>query len=101
MGYEGQKHNIVPPFIGPVKVYILFHMPRPKYHFDSKGKLKWDAPHWHTKAPDKDKLERAVFDGLQPFVVKNDALICSGGSNKIYCPEGMEPGALIEIRELA
>ena len=101
MGHEGQRHNRRPPFTGPVKVDLLFHMKRPKNHYCTDGSLKWWAPMWHQTRPDADKLVRAVLDGLQPYVLKDDSQAASLKVNKCYVSSGMEPGVMIEVRELA
>ena len=100
MGHEVPSHQR-PPSTGPVKVDLLFHMKRPKNHYASDGSLKWWAPLWHQTRPDADKLVRAVLDGLQPYVLKDDSQAASLKVNKCYVPLGMEPGVMIEIRELA
>lgn len=50
-----------------LRVDLVFYFPRPKGHFGTgknAGKLKLSAPIWHTKKPDIDNLEKAVFDAL-------------------------------------
>jgi len=101
MGHNGQTHNARPPLAGPVKVKFIFWMKRPKSHFTSRGELKWDAPNWHAIRPDGDKLARAVLDGLQPFVLKDDSQAADIQVVKHYCPVGQEPSVYIEVREIA
>lgn len=50
-----------------LRVDLIFYFPRPKSHFGTgrnAGKLKLTAPVWHTKKPDIDNLEKAVYDAL-------------------------------------
>jgi Holliday junction resolvase RusA-like endonuclease len=75
------------PVGGPVSVHMDFRMPRPKNHHRT-GKfaamLRPDAPTWHTKAPDLDKLVRCVFDALTGIVFHDDAQVCCHGALKVY-----------------
>lgn len=59
------------PLAGPLHVDVTFRMPRPA----SRGKKHHG---WHSVAPDKDKLLRSLFDGLQVGgLVANDSQFCS------------------------
>jgi Holliday junction resolvase RusA-like endonuclease len=98
MGHETRAR---PPLSGPVKVTARFFMPRPKNHYDSKGKLKWWSPMYSAVRPDLDKLERALNDGLMPYVLSDDGQIVAHDTCKVYVLEGQEPHVSIEIRELA
>lgn len=63
---------------GPVYAKALFVFPRPKAHYRT-GKhaheLRPDAPRWHEKTPDADKLQRAIGDALTGIVLRDDAQI--------------------------
>jgi len=88
------------PFSGPLEVNILAVYQRPKNHYGT-GKnsniLKPTAPYWKTTAPDKDNLEKFIYDALQGVFWVNDSLICMGSEKKIW---GDVPGVYLEIIEL-
>ena len=52
------------PLEGPVRLSLNFCMPRPAYHFTTKGALTAGAPVRHTVKPDIDNLVKAVMDAL-------------------------------------
>lgn len=64
------------PGDGPVRVGLTFVMPRPKGHFKKNGVLKPDAPSFHAKKPDVDKLVRAALDALTGVAFTDDARVC-------------------------
>lgn len=88
-------------FVGPVVLTLIFVMKRPKGHWgtgQNAGVLKQTAPHWHSVAPDLDKLVRAVCDGLTAGGVwKDDSLVVSVAAGKRYTVADEVPRALIRI----
>ena len=62
----------IPKIETPVCLTLVFSMPRPKSHFNSKGVLKPSAPHWHAQKPDADNLAKAVMDCLTELGVWED-----------------------------
>ena len=78
----------------------LFYMPRPKSHFNSKGELKLNAPIFHSKAGDADKLLRACGDALTKVCYDDDALIIAASSIKLYCKAGGVPGVHVKVTRL-
>lgn len=66
---------------------IIFVFSRPLCHFGS-GKnskvMKANAPSYHTKAPDVDKLSRSILDALTGIVYADDSQVVSLESQKIY-----------------
>lgn len=72
---------------GPLEVVAEFVFPRPKCHYKT-GKqshvLRDDAPLYHAKKPDADKLERGLGDGMTGVVFKDDAQIASWRVAKMY-----------------
>jgi len=79
-------------------VHFRFVMPRPKYHFDSKGEIKpryIDAQ--HTVRPDTTKLVRSTEDALTKIVWKDDAQITHQTACKEYADKGEQPHAEINI----
>lgn len=85
---------------GPVEFTGLFVLGRPKYHFDSKGDLRENAPREVIKPPDIDKLCRSTFDALtQSGLIKDDSLIWKHTASKVFCNVGEAPGAYIYVVE--
>lgn len=84
---------------GPLSVTIVFVMPRPQAHFKASGELRDDAPHWHCKTPDLDKLVRSTFDALTTAgVIRDDSHISELKATKQYA-DGSS-GAFIAITTL-
>jgi Holliday junction resolvase RusA-like endonuclease len=86
-----------PPLECPIITEMRFVMPRPKSHYRTgkyAGELRADAPTWHTKKPDKTKLERSVEDALTGIIWKDDCQIYSGRQSKAY---GSMPGVMVEV----
>jgi len=83
------------PVRGPIKLTVVFTMPRPKYHYGKHG-IKADAPKWHTVKPDATKLLRGTEDALTSLLWGDDAQIAVQKVSKVY---GSRPGAHITIEE--
>ena len=67
-----------PPIEGPIQVRLEFLFSRPLHHYQAGKRerpLKLDAPDYHTKAPDADKLSRSVLDALKGVAWKDDAQV--------------------------
>ena len=78
-------------------VDVTFWLPRPSSHFTKGGSLRKSAPPFpHTK-PDRDKLERCVWDALEGVVFDNDSRIVSGRSIKRWALGELGPGATVLI----
>lgn len=80
-----------PLFDGPVEVLIRFAFPRPKSHYRTgkhSGELRDDAPDWHFKKPDCDKLVRAIGDGMTGVVYRDDSQISLLHVDKRYAASG-------------
>ena len=86
--------------VGPIGVRVVFFFNRPASHYGSgrnAGFVKNSAPRWRDAAPDLDKLQRALFDGLvMSGVIRDDRYIVSVHADKVYG----DPGVLVEVREL-
>ena len=80
--------HINPILVGPIHIDIIFRMPRPNSHYGTgrnAGKLKNNAPTYHDKTKDVDKLSRAVLDALtQAGVWKDDGQVAHLSAIKIY-----------------
>ena len=82
-----------------LQVELTFYFRRPSSHFgtgSNKTKLKDSAPVFHTKKPDIDNLEKAVYDALSEKIGiglwKDDAQIVKSIPEKRYAdstPMGM------------
>lgn len=81
---------------GPLRVSLIFSLPRPKAHLRANGALRPDAPTYPTGKPDIDKLARAVHDALatDAHVIADDSHIVKSRLEKRY---GTVPGVLIVI----
>lgn len=83
--HEAMKEADLKRFDGPVRVDADFILDRPNIHYDSKKRLRPQAPFWHSKIPDIDKLARAVSDALMDAgVFKDDAQIADMRVTKRY-----------------
>lgn len=79
---------------------VLFYMPRPRIHFNSNGLLKENAPLFHTKKGDADKLLRACGDALTKICYDDDALIVAASSMKLFCDPTDGPGVHVKVSRL-
>jgi Holliday junction resolvase RusA-like endonuclease len=90
-------HNL--QMTGPLTVVIGFLLPRPKTHYRASGDLRDNAPTWHAKTPDLDKLVRSTFDALTTVgVIRDDANIAAVHATKQYADGS--PGARITLTTL-
>lgn len=79
------------PIDRPVRVAVDFFMPKPQ-----KPRFEWPAT-----APDLDKLQRAIGDGLEKGgVLRNDSRIVHWEARKFYANTPEEMGAHITITTL-
>lgn len=85
-----------PRITGPVRVDIVFTLPRPKKYLPVKHKNALPVVQ-----PDGDKLERATWDALtQAGVIEDDARVVAWSGRKCYAgsDHGMAtPGAVIVV----
>ena len=59
-----KPHAPAVPYTCPVRVDVTFIFPRPKIHHIAnkpERRLRSDAPQWHTKKPDRDNLDKALY----------------------------------------
>ena len=82
------------PFTRALKVDVLAVFPYLKKHYKKNGELKDNIPVYKTTKPDKDNIEKFVFDSLNGLFWKDDAIIVDGRTTKIY---GKEPRTEITI----
>lgn len=84
----------------PLLLIVTFVMPRIGGHYGSgknAGKLKPNAPMFHTVKPDLTKLMRSTEDALTGVLWGDDTQVAMQVSRKVY---GAQPGAHVEVREL-
>ena len=94
-----------PPITAPIRVMLIFYMPRPKYHFKTKAgkpisKLKPNQPEFHIFTPDLDNLVKMVCDSLNGVFYKDDSQIAQIKAEKIYCDVGENPKTEIHIEQI-
>ncbi len=87
------------PLTGPIHIRLVFWMPRPKRLMRSKDPEGAIA---HTSKPDKENLEKPIFDALtNDGWFQDDAQIFLGKTGKFYHAKNRgTPGAEIYIDEL-
>lgn len=84
----------------PVCVRMVFHLPRPKSHHNSKGVQKPTAPKYHTGKPDADNLAKAVLDVLTTLGVwRDDSQVAKLEVEKHYAEAGWS-GLSMAVTEL-
>lgn len=95
-----KPHRPESPHLGPVRVEIEYWIPRLKSHFNSKGEIKASAPLHHISKPDKDNLDKAVFDALTQVggFWRDDSQVAESWSRKVY---NLAPGCSIKITAIA
>jgi Holliday junction resolvase RusA-like endonuclease len=88
----------------PLKMGLVFRMPRPKAHYGTgknSGVLKATAPTAHTSKPDVDNLIKGVIDGLAGVVFHDDRQIARLTVEKRYVdPEHPDTGVAVLIEAL-
>lgn len=104
--YQAQIQAVVrhewgdrPPFICPVVVDTIFHLPRP----DGGKPERYPLPTRSHHDPDLDNLRKAAIDALQGIIIKDDVQVIEGKMSKCWCrsdyPSADNPGeTIIRIR---
>lgn len=92
----------VTPTDAAVRLGLVFYFPRPKGHFSKKG-LRPDAPAFHTKKPDLDKLLRAALDSLTGVAYLDDSQVVTldPAAEKVYSDAEHPPGLHVEWEVLS
>ena len=71
----------------PLRVDLVFHMPRPLAHYGTGRNshiLKPEAPKLHRRKPDIDNLRKLLMDALTGIVWRDDSIVCLGTTEKCY-----------------
>lgn len=86
-----------PPSDKPFRVDIRAIWPRP-------GNMIWKKKpmprEWKTSKPDRDNVEKAIYDSLEKIVWLNDSQIVSGVTEKFFASGDERPGTHLTITEL-
>ena len=101
--YQVMKLAPKSPPTAPLRVIIVFYMPRPKAHFRTgkfKGLLKPDMPIQHKSTPDLDNLVKMVCDSLNRVFYKDDSQISQLKAEKLYCDVDEKPRTEVHIEQI-
>ena len=84
------------------RLTVTFLFKRPKAHISKKGGVVPSAPPHHTKAPDLDKLCRAIGDAISitGILMDNDSSIVEIRAVKKYCVGGAPAGCFTRLEVL-
>ena len=82
------------PIAGPVELHIVFHMPIPCSWSKRKQERSVGLP--HITKPDKDNLDKFLFDCMSGIVYADDKQIWNGSSKKIY---STNPRTTVQVQE--
>lgn len=86
-----------PPLDGPLRLAVLFVMPRP-------GRLVWKTrpmPRaWAEPKPDTDNLVKAVKDSLNGLAWRDDSQVCLLNAAKVYASGDEAPHVEVVIARL-
>ncbi|MGE5551540.1 MAG: RusA family crossover junction endodeoxyribonuclease [Bacteroidota bacterium] len=96
-----RHHGMI--FDGPLRLSVIFVMPRPRDHYRTNGQLKANAPALHTKKPDRTKLLRSTEDALKNVIWHDDNQVVDGQISKVYTgviPGLDAPGALVIVERV-
>lgn len=98
---EAARQHVTGMIVEPVAISMVFVMPRPKSHFNSKGELKPASPTFHAIKPDGDNLYKGTVDALKTLgLIADDSIVVQHEVTKIY-PENArgKTGALITLKD--
>lgn len=85
-----------PPLDTPLRVDLVFVMPRPKTMYWKKKPMP-RVP--FGKKPDRDNLEKSLYDALNKRLWRDDSLICDGRVQKVYAAGDEQPHVEITVSE--
>lgn len=74
------------PHLGPVEVLISSFYPIPKSWSKKRQQMAIDGAIRPTVKPDTDNVEKAILDGINAIVVRDDAQVCDNRHRKFYGP---------------
>ena len=84
------------------RLTVTFMFKRPKGHISKKGGVVPSAPLHHTKAPDLDKLCRAIGDAISitGILMDNDSSIVEIRAVKKYCVGDQPQGCYTKLEAI-
>lgn len=88
-------HKPPKPYEGLLRVEIYAFFQTPKSW--SKKKQDYAEGKYRGKTPDSDNLEKLIFDALNNYIYKDDALIVVNKTERMY---SMKPCTVIRIKSL-
>jgi Holliday junction resolvase RusA-like endonuclease len=87
------------PITGPVKLDLIFILPRPKRLMGTSDPDGWIP---HPKRPDRDNLVKGTQDALSAAGFwLDDAQICDGRTAKYYAERGGSPRIIVSIEQVS
>lgn len=85
------------PIVGPLKVDIVAVFPRQSAKV---WKTRLMPRYRHTTKPDRDNVEKAIYDALTGLVWRDDSQVCAGSIEKWHAAGGEAAHTLISIWKL-
>jgi len=102
MKHAGIRTGQCFPLQGPIRLDVIFWMPRPKGHYrtgNHAGKLRENAPLYPVTKPDRTKLLRALEDALTDSGIwKDDTQVVSGDVSKRYTTREARADVVVYIQ---
>ena len=101
--YQVMRFKPKEPFTAPLRIIIVFYMPRPKAHFRTgkfKHLLKPEIPIQHSNTPDLDNLVKLVCDALNRVFYKDDSQISQLKAEKLYTDVGEQARTEVHIEQI-
>ena len=86
-----------PPLDCALIIDILFIFPRPK---GKVYKTKPMPPYPKTTKPDKDNLEKSVYDALNGLLYRDDSQIFAGNTIKLIASGNEQPRVIIKVSSI-
>ena len=88
------------PYREPISCVLTFRTHRPQMHYGTgknADKVKPSAPPYPAKAPDLDKLTRAVWDSLTSVVWVDDGQVVAATIRKQFIERWEEEGVEVKV----
>ncbi|MDR2858434.1 MAG: RusA family crossover junction endodeoxyribonuclease [Novosphingobium sp.] len=86
-----------PPIEGAISVTAFAHFPIPKSWPKKRLAAHADKPEYHLGRPDGDNILKAIGDGLNGVIWRDDSQIASAQIVKLY---GETPQLVVMVRQL-
>jgi Holliday junction resolvase RusA-like endonuclease len=82
------------PLTGPLRIDLEILLQRPKSMIWKTRPMPREL---HVTKPDRDNLEKAIFDAMKGVIFLDDGQICDGRTRKLIAAGDERPGALITV----